>query len=214
MGFMTLEDFKAEISLDFSGRNPDPARLERWINFALYDLASREKFEELRVSASFPIVDGTTSYAIPTGFLGVISIKSKGRLLRKTKRLPIGDGTGNVRTGQPIYWHREGNNIIIWPEPDQNYDAIIEYIKEPTKLSASTDLSPFPAFYDVALVYLACFHGFMALGEKDEAFARLNTATEYLERRIDDGNIEADVAKEGLQVARSWEDLTEDPPHI
>ena len=55
MGFMTAEEMKSEISMNLAGNTVAPDRLQLWLNFALYNLASYQYFEELEKSAAFVV---------------------------------------------------------------------------------------------------------------------------------------------------------------
>lgn len=210
MGFMTLEEMRAELSAQLSGRNPAQGRLTLWINFAMYDVAMRMKFEELRETLDLSLVADDSTIDIPTRFLGVKTIVLNGSKLQKLNRLPLDTTT----SGQPRFWLRRGQTLYLAPAADQAYTGYLEYYRAPERLSADGDTSPLPDLFDSSILQLAEYYAFKALNEKEEAVLRLNVFQDYFEKQLREFNYQADTPRGGLQVAREWEDLELDLPPV
>lgn len=77
--------------------------------------------------------------------------------------------------GQPEFWTRIGNRLLIWRRPDAAYTLVVDYVKDPPDLASDEDQTALPAAYQDVLVWGAiaelCFRerdaeGFaMAKGE-------------------------------------------------
>jgi hypothetical protein len=218
MGYMTLEEMTQEVSLNMQGLTTDAPRLTRWINFGMINLATfknvAKSLVELRVVESFPLVAGTTAYTKPTNLLAVktITIPSLDRRLTKSDRDPI--NFEGEEEGEPRAWTRRGNDINIFPIPDDDYDdALIEYVRMPTRLSDRDDTTEFDAGWDLAIVYLATHHGYLGLNRQDEADRWLGRALGYISSRVSVDDIEADTPRAGVNVAWEYDDLLMNPPH-
>lgn len=215
-GYMTLDEMTNEVSLNLGGKAPARDRLKLWVNFGLLNLVSYIKFDEMRKVADFPIVDGTTSYAMPTDLLGIVTIEvgsiadgTRKKLTKMRRRY-----TEPSTPGQPSAYLRRETNIIVWPEPDADYDGEIEYVKVPARLTAGASTSPVNASWDVGIVMLATHHGFLSLDEQDKADRWLGRFLGYASSRLKEEDISADIPKGGLNVAWDWEDVIDTPPHL
>jgi len=211
MGYLTLEELTSELSMNLGGKAPAPERLKLWVNFGLQNLASYILFDELRVSTDLTILDGIVSYDAPTDLLGIVTIEIDGKKMTKSRRLPSYE---DVDPRQPTLYIRRENNLIFWPEPDVDYDGLIEYVKVPARLVAVGDKSPLSANWDNGIIMLATHHGFLSLGDQDVADRWLGRFLGYASSRKKEEDISADVPHGGINVAWDWDDVTETPPHL
>jgi hypothetical protein len=209
---MTFDRMQSEVSLNLAGKAPAPDRLKLWVNYAIQDLATEHQFDELRLTESFPILDGVTEYGEPEGMLGVVDIKVNGKSLRRARRLY----TVAENPGQPLYYLRKDGVIVVWPEPDQGYsdDSYIEYMKIPNELTEPGEKSPFPAHWDVTIIQRATYHAMLAIGDVAVADQWLVRSRQQEDRKLTEIDVSADVPHEGLRVAWDWDDLVDSPPHI
>ena len=216
MGFMTLEEMSAEVSLNMGGKTVAPKRLTLWMNFALYNLASFVMLDDLRERVDILITEGETNVDMPSGIdmLGIVAIEINGRKLLKMKRQfsEKPDGTALVAS-QPTHYLRRNTVITIWPEPDADYTGYIDYIKNPDKFTSSTQKTTFTPNWDAALIMLATHHAHLSLGHSEEATAWLGRFLGYAGSRIKEEDVSADMPKGGLNVAWSVEDIEETPPN-
>lgn len=219
MGYLTLENFMEDISMNLGGKTPGPTRLKRWFNYAYLNLASYQRFDELETTGSLTIVQGTTSYAKPTDFLGLIKIEIKDATtdpatryvtLQKMKR----EFHELTDQAQPTHYKLRETNIIVWPEPDQTYTGYISYVFTPVRLAAASDVTIFAASWDVALVMLGTHHALLSLNRQEEADRWLGRFLGYVASRVKEIDVSADMPKGGLNVAWTREDISDLPPDL
>jgi len=212
MGLLTFAQFQDEISENLAAKKPSPVRLKRFVNYAVQDLASRKQFDELFLTVPFNVFPNVTSYPIPADLLGIHAIVVDGTPLRLMERQW---SEKDIEAEQPRYYKRREQQIIVFPKPDVVYSGgYIEYYKVPDQLVVVGDKSPFPSYWDQALVFLGTSHGWSALGEDDKATFWENKFSRFADRRMTDEDISADIQKEGLNVAWSYDDLVDNPPHV
>jgi hypothetical protein len=216
MGFMTREEMAVEVSMNLGGKTPAPDRLVLWLNFALYNLASFVRLDDLRETVDIIITQGETNYDIPAGIdmLGIVAIEINGRKMLKMKR-QFSESPGGVALSQaePTHYLRRNTEFVIWPEPDADYTGYIDYIKTPDRLTSGTQKTTFSPNWDAALVMLATHHGHLSLGNQDEADRWLGRFLGYAGSRIKEEDIDADMPKGGLNVAWDVDDIHEAPDH-
>jgi len=221
MGYMRLDEFEEELSLNLGGNAPAPRRLRRWINFGYINLCTYILFDELKVIVDFPIEEGVDTYEKPSDLLGVVTVEVNARKLTKMRRKY---STTDV-TGAPQSYMRRENDFVIWPVPDQDYDdGTLEYVKTPALLvpmvdpddpdEPQTDLSVLDASWDAAIVMLGTHHGLLSTGKPDEADKWLGRFLGYASSRLKEVDISADVPKMGVNVAWTRDDLVLDPDDI
>lgn len=214
MGYMTFEDFKAEVSLNLGDVMPAPPRLALWVNFAYYQILLNEKnkFEELTKKSTFTTVIDTQTITYPTDAIGIRTIELHGIKLRKMDREYTSEEL--EEGGQPTHYMRRNSGIILWPIPDDEYDGTIEYVYIPTRMSASTDLSILPAPWDLVIVQMATYRALTALGKHSEAVAWRADMSQTVESILSERKVSQSAIREGLQVAWSFDDLVDNPPHL
>ena len=213
MGFMTLEEMSAEVSLNMAGRTIAPGRLTLWMNFALYNLASYVVLDDLRETVDVVITEGETNYNMPAGIdmLGILDFEINGRKMAKMKRQYSEE---NVSAAPPTHFLRRKEQYVIWPEPDDDYVGTIEYIKCPDRFTVSTQTTTFSPNWDVALIMLATHHAHLSLGNLEDATSWLGRFLGYAGSRIKEEDISADIQKGGLNVAWSREDIVSTPDDV
>lgn len=209
MGFMTFEQFKSEVSLNLGGKTIIPERLSLWVNWALLNLGTYVEFDELRETVALTTVVGTTTYALPADLVGILTVELANRKLKQARRVP-NTGEEETREGQPMFWVRREDNIVLWPTPDEVEEGLIEYTKEPAILTAASDLSPFRDFWDVSIVMLATHHALLSLGDQDQADRWLGRFLGYVGSRKAHQNIQRDSPRGGVNVAWEEDDIHKD----
>ena len=222
MGLWTLDDLRTEVSLTITkvtGKVPDPARLDTWINFGYLNLASYVEFDELIVQEPFNVHEGVTVYPVPSDLLGVRIIETHDQTtdpyssyikLQKMKR-PFSPSSVQA---QPTHYKRGEDEFQVWREPDQSYYGYIEYVKVPTKLVAATDVTVVPAIWDVGLMMLGVHHGLLGLGSMEHANDWLGKFLGYKASRITEMDVSADVPQGGLNVAWDRDDISSNPEDL
>lgn len=217
MGFMTFEDMRTEVSMNLGALSPSPSRLGLWVNFGYLNLCSYVKLEELVTVANFPIVSGQSLYNAPQDILGIECIdifdasdpKKDHRRLAEMKWTPKA-----TDPRQPVGFRRRGSVIEVWPVPDKGYGGSLTYYRTPTPLSSPGDVTVLSPIWDVAIVMLGTYHGFLALGRGTDSDRWLARFLGYVGSRIKHVDVAADAPKGGISVAWNWDDIARDPPQF
>lgn len=168
---MTLDELRDLLELKLGTPLPDVVRnstpatqdtnLTNYINLAQQELASR--LGGVQSSGTLSLVDGTRTYARPTGLLGIDDVRyvaaaSDERPLEEvhTRRaLPV-----DYRSveGVPTHFYTEGNSIGLYPIPGADQDAgtvrIYGWFK-PSDLANDDDEPDWPEELHRAIAILA-----------------------------------------------------------
>ena len=212
-GFMTRNDFTAELSLNLGGRTSDPERLIRWLNFALLNLSSFVVLDDLRRTVALASISASAkTVAMPSvDVLGIIDIEIDEAKLSKMRRQ---FSYKDVSEARPTHFLRRQNEIVLWPATDKIYtNGILDYIESPPLFTTGTQKTTIIPIWDVALVMLATHHGFLSLGQQDEADRWLGRFLGYVGSRMKEEDVGADIPKGGLNVAYSYDDIVGTPDH-
>ena len=213
MGLLTLEEMCEEVNLNVSAKSSGHERLARWIHFGYINVCSYIKppLDELRTQVAFPITEGDSSYPAPTDLLGVINVRVGDSKLYKLKR-PY---TTDDFPGAPHSYLLRGPDIIIWPEPDDDYaDGVLEYLRVPPRLTLPTSVTIIGAMWDVGIIMLATHHGLLSTGRSEEADKWLGRFLGYAGSRIKESDVSADAPRFGINVAWTPEDIIDDNPAV
>jgi hypothetical protein len=211
MGLMTLEQMTSEVSLNLAGVQTDPTRLTQWVNWGYINLGSYQIFPELQTTAPFYVFTGVTTYPLPDSLLGIVTIElydqddsSLNSVKLQIMRRPF---PTRSQAAQPTHFKQHESNILVWPEPDVDYEGYIEFVKVVTALSATTDKSIFSAPWDVAIVMLATHHALLSLAKPDEADRWLGRFLGYVASRRKAIDVQADMPRGGINVAWDRSDI-------
>ncbi len=139
------------------------ALTKEWINRVYIMLTSVFRFHDLEASdTSITTVNGTASYATPSGVRVITSIRdTTNKLLLTPKDIDwyeTQDDSSDTKS-KPEFWLRYGANIILWPTPDGAYATRIRYRKNPTALSADGDVTVLPDEWDDVIILLTASKG-------------------------------------------------------
>lgn len=211
MGLMTFAEFKDEVALNLGGE-ASPVRLGRWVNWGYLNLGTYVVLEELRDTAALSFAEDVDTFALPSGLVGILTVELGGRKLRKIRRLYSNDNEDGYESGQPLYYLRRGTELLIQPPPDELKTGVLEYMREPTPLSANSDVTEIPSYWDVGIVSLGTHYGHLSLGHQDEADRWLGRFLGYASSRKTNRDVESDARRGGVTVALEAEDLLVDDP--
>lgn len=219
MGYMSLLEFREELNMalgDFAQSSNKP--LDRWINRAYIEVVSKIEYDGLLVEETFSSILGQADYTFPAAgdtplterILGIkvlVDLTNKRRLLHvPTRNFMLYDPeTQEI----PKIYSRRGQIISLWPTPDAaaNYKFIA--ILEPAKLSVGADITVIPAAWDHAILLLAERNGWQTLRRRDEAVLAHQSAMTYINQTLEDTEYEDGTPSIGLEVASSFEDMTD-----
>ena len=214
MGFLTLEDFQDELASmigeDGPGRKRSSNRLTRYVNMGYFELTGTQEFKELFAIETIPTIADNKTYIHDTGIQsvrGVIDTTNK-KSLRRTTIENFHRYDVEV-TGQPEIWARESGLIYVWPIPDAVYSLDILHQLIPTVLAALTDSTVLNSIWDQAVLLLAAKSALMIKGDVEKTGAYLELARSYIGSRVSDQGADANAQSQGVDVAWSEADLTE-----
>ncbi|PCJ26716.1 MAG: hypothetical protein COA94_04785 [Rickettsiales bacterium] len=182
MGTLTYLQIKEEV-LGFLGNRDDfTSRIDTIVNIAQMRIARLSKFEELKTSLTddLTLTGGITAdkvYTLPTNLRNIFSIKVYEDTGDRYVKLVGLSSTqfdkkftkpSKESRNMPVFYHRWGSTIEMYPIIDKNYKIDIRYNKWPTVLAADGDLSDLQE-KDDAIITLAASWMFMSLKKKEDA---------------------------------------------
>lgn len=214
MGFLTLEAFHDELATMIGesgpGKKRNSTRLTRYINMGYFELTGTQEFKELFAIQTIPTIVDTKTYVHAVtiqSVRGVIDTTNKKSLRRIT--IENFHRYDAEVTGQPEVWAREGGSLYIWPIPDAVYSIDVLYQMVPTVLAALADQTVMNSIWDQAVLLLAAKSALMIAGDQEKVQAYLELARMYIGSRVSDQGADANSQAQGIDVAQSEADLTE-----
>ena len=188
MGVQQFSEFKDELQVEM-GENTALASLGginfygRWINSAYITLATQNKMWGIRRSFTFPeledietdvTVDGSATIDCPSDALIIRHVWDS---TNDVKLIGIPFATyitysGRADTsaeGKPTQWVRNGDNIYLYPTPDDEYTIYTYYRKRPAKLVDDDDTTVIGVEWDEPILRLAKSLALRKLQQYDEA---------------------------------------------
>jgi hypothetical protein len=156
-----------------------------WVNQALRDLTTKNRYMGLRKNFVFPqletstddtTVDGQTYIDVPSDALIVRHLydTTNNKKLSRIRWYDYVDYTDRETTtaeGKPTEWVRSSNKLYLHPTPDDAYVIDIFYKKLHPELSADADVTLIGDEWDDVLVQLAVIKGQMWMNDWDKVKA-------------------------------------------
>lgn len=132
------------------------ARINQYLNDAQGKVCRRVDFYIDEATSDFSTVVGTLLYPQPADF-------ARDRSLRRTdvqvELTQVGlrtiDRSPPLASGVPRYYAIDGQNLHVYPTPDNVYPLELRYWKLPAQLVADGDTPTIPADYHALLVFWA-----------------------------------------------------------
>lgn len=167
---MNVSDIISELN-DHGFEDTSDTRKIALINDVIWDINSRNPWRFLRSEATVDFVQGNDSVTLPSDFRAAVSLVipptngQPGAVLtpdeeegvRKTYML---DG----RTGTPTYYYFVGEALMrLYPTPDMNYTATLDYLRNQVAVSDST--------LEAAILLPARHHRAITLGVLSRLYA-------------------------------------------
>lgn len=207
MGIYQLSDFRTRMNAALGDRGHTDAELDLWINAGYFELVGAVEFERLKSIEDLSIVSGTSEYPV-TGILAItgITIESISKRLIKTSVENL-QGRARTQSGRPRYWAWAEGNIVLWPTPDSNYDAVYIAINEPDRLTADADQTVLPGTWDTAIHMLGTAQAFLDLGEDQRSLYWHDRAMKYAGSRMTDAEYGAEAVSEPVQPVHGDQQL-------
>ena len=214
MGFLTLQDFHDELSAMIGERAPgfkrNSKRLTRYINMGYFELTWTQEFKELFAIETIPTVVDSKTYIHSNAIQSVRGVRdtTNKKSLRRTTIENFHRYDVEV-TGQPEIWAREGGLLYVWPIPDAIYSLEVLHQQLPTVLATLTDQTVLNSIWDQAVLLLGAKSALMIKGDVEKTGAYLELARNYIGSRVSDQGADANAQAQGVDVAWSEADLTE-----
>jgi hypothetical protein len=188
MGFMTLLDFKNEISSVLGGRTVDATRAKNWVNMAYFDTCGAVDFPELGTTPQFNSVAATAQYSIVDGVYQVLAVyDTVAKLFLRRVRIEEYARQDHSEAGPPKLWSRHGASIFLNPVPT-DIRAIKYYARsEPAPLAVDGDKTILPRTWDQAISMFSIATALFSLNEDSRATTWYNRAIAYTQTRMLEG---------------------------
>lgn len=208
MGLMTLENFRADLQSALGDKGINNPRLDNWIHFANLDLAGSVNFEDLTVRTTLPTVIAQPYVAVPDNVLIVVLVRdiTNDNLLGWLPKAEYYRRSQST-TGPPDNWTRDKDELLLHPVPDAIVDLLVITKGTPTKMAAPGDTTIYPDIWDPAILLLAAHHGLLALGEDQRSAAWLARAITYIQSRMTEDVLHADMAGLGASIPSGLQGL-------
>ncbi len=188
MANLTFASYKTELLLRLGNREDVDALVGGWVNTAMMDLLTRNKFWGLKVPIDlmfpeFDAVDASqaTSNGIPyisypanALYIKHIWNSTSDRKLDKITPREYVENTGRTTSASyslPAKWTRgvDGNKIHLYPTPDDTYALSIYYRRRPAIMSDDADTTEIGEEWDEVILKLATAQSLMRLKDFQNA---------------------------------------------
>lgn len=143
-----------------------------WVDRAYRYLATIVELPEMQATTSQVLVVATNSYALPSDFFSVYSLRnSTDQTVLRQVTLPEFDNLNTTTQANPEIYALDHQNFYLWPTPDETDTLQLRYRKSPVALTADTDEHVLDEVWNQPLVLLACAFGFDYRNELERATA-------------------------------------------
>lgn len=180
---------KTEVVARLGNRSDISSRVERWINYAFFEILLNPRFSffELDRTGAFVTVAGNNSLDL-SGFpdlwfiLDITDIDNFRHLSRT--HFQVIDRVEST-PGQVTRYYRFGNFVAFDPTPDKAYNMRIRYRKRPADLGTGSDFSGLGTEWEEPFIVLATIKGFEALDQRQKAQEQRQIFEAILPTRLD-----------------------------
>lgn len=173
--------------------------LNRILNTAGREIASKYPFHETRCIRAFATVSGTSQYAVPPDMAALFRVwddTNKKKLQKRGVRF-IAVQRLNVPNGKPGFYVHSNNFIQLVPTPDAIYNINVYYLTIPADLVADTDVPVFPQGWHDGQVIKARHIYYDERGDIGKAIYAKNEWKDW----VSDKPSEIDMEKDDLEDA-------------
>lgn len=173
LGFSAL---KTEVVARLGNRTDIDARVERWINYAFFELLLNPRFSFFELDFQVPFVttagvntQDLTTIANDLWIILDITDVSNFRHLTRSHYQVLDRTTGS--SGQITRYYRFGMSIFFDPTPDATYNMRLRYRRRPGDRAQGLDFDSLGTEWEEPLIALSTVKGFEALDQMDKATA-------------------------------------------
>lgn len=172
------------------------ASLNTFLNLAMREIQNKYRFAQGRSLYSFNTVNGTRSYALPANAASIMYVRdaTSEDKLQKLDDEEIARLTEVTTTGTPVFYYRDGNNLLLHPTPDGVYAMVAKLKVAITELSADGDTPAIPASWHYGIVLLARHYYWDDQGDDPKAISAKNFYKDW----ASDQPVEVDEEKSDL----------------
>lgn len=151
-----LRQLVADVTRDVNYRIRPLATVDRAINSAYTTVQQElENFiDTTNATQTITIIAWTQEYTLPSLFLKLQTVTYNNIALFRTERKKIIENGTITSTGSPIYYYIKGNEIWLYPTPQEAGTISIEYTALLPTITTSED-SQAPELLDQAIAYKA-----------------------------------------------------------
>ncbi|KKM19695.1 hypothetical protein LCGC14_1653010 [marine sediment metagenome] len=211
MGLETLGGFQDSVNHALGERRQGNERLDQWINEAHVELFAELDLQGRRTCGTTSTVIDQRTYNIPPTLIAVLVLlnsTTKKRLIRTS--IENFQGLDQAKIGSPTRYSRVDDLLYVHPLPNIVESLQIFYIKEPAALALSTATSELPSMFDRVIHLVALRNALIDLNETERATTIFQIAQNKMRALPTEEWLESDGPREGIQIARSFEDLQRD----
>lgn len=151
-----LRQLVTDVTRDPNNRIRPIAIVDRAINSAYMTVQQElENFiDATNATQTITIIPWTSEYTLPSLFLKLQTVTYNNIALFRTERKKIIENGTITSTGSPIYYYIKGNEIWLYPTPQEAGTASIEYTALLPTITTSID-GEAPELLDQAIAYKA-----------------------------------------------------------
>lgn len=121
----------------------------RWINMATTEIGAKNSV--IQAEATTAGTAGTLSYSLDfaSDIIRIEDVYYEGRKLDPVDKSTFRETIQNsvAESGEPIFWYTWANTIKLWPVPTRDGPLVVDYIKNPNRVSSGNDYLPLPDLY-------------------------------------------------------------------
>ena len=163
-----LRQLVTDVTRDPNNRIRPIAIVDRAINSAYMTIQQElENFiDATNATQTITIIPWTQEYTLPSLFLKLQTVTYNNIALFRTERKKIIENGTIASTGSPIYYYIKGNEIWLYPTPQEAGTASIEYTALLPTITTSID-SEAPELLDSAIAYKAVVILFKQIGKPE-----------------------------------------------
>ena len=163
-----LRQLVTDVTRDPNNRIFPIAIVDRAINSAYMTIQQElENFiDTTNATQTITIIPWTQEYTLPSLFLKLQTVTYNNIALFRTERKKIIENGTITSTGSPIYYYIKGNEIWLYPTPQEAGTASIEYTALLPTITTSID-SEAPELLDWAIAYKAVTILFKQIGKPE-----------------------------------------------
>ena len=163
-----LRQLVTDVTRDPNNRIFPIAIVDRAINSAYMTIQQElENFiDTTNATQTITIIPWTQEYTLPSLFLKLQTVTYNNIALFRTERKKIIENGTITSTGSPIYYYIKGNEIWLYPTPQEAGTASIEYTALLPTITTSID-SEAPELLDQAIAYKAATILFKQIGKPE-----------------------------------------------